>query len=301
MSDRERPVCNYEGSRYSTEFWTASRSYEDGAERIALRHLLPPRGRRLLEIGAGFGRLVDLYQGYDTVVLLDYARTQLEQAVERLENGRSDGGPRYVFVQANFYHLPFVPASFDAVTMIRTLHHAVDAPAVLHQIAQVLGPGGAFVLEFANKHNLKAIVRYLLRRQAWSPFDPEPVEFVELNFDFHPRWVWQQLAAVGLQRDGVRTVSHFRVGLLKRWVPTRLLVTLDGLIQWTGELWQLSPSVFVRAMAPPTGKPAPAGVLFRCPACGAPLTEAHDEGFQCTCGESWKRVGQIYDFRYPRP
>ncbi|HHE70853.1 MAG TPA: hypothetical protein ENL34_01040, partial [Chloroflexi bacterium] len=70
MSDRERPVCNYEGSRYSTEFWTTSRSYEDGAERIALRHLLPPRGRRLLEIGAGFGRLVDLYQGYDTVVLL---------------------------------------------------------------------------------------------------------------------------------------------------------------------------------------------------------------------------------------
>ncbi|HRT31545.1 MAG TPA: hypothetical protein P5211_03925 [Anaerolineae bacterium] len=73
-----RPICNYEGSRYSTEFWDSSRAYEDGAERAALRVLLPPQGRRLIEIGAGFGRLADLYQGYETVVLFDYASTQLE-------------------------------------------------------------------------------------------------------------------------------------------------------------------------------------------------------------------------------
>ncbi len=43
------------------------------------------------------------------------------------------------------------------MTMIRTLHHAMDAPGVLREVSEVLAPGGAFVLEFANKLNLKAI------------------------------------------------------------------------------------------------------------------------------------------------
>jgi ubiquinone/menaquinone biosynthesis C-methylase UbiE len=292
----ERPICSYEGSRYSTEFWTQARGYEDAVERIALRALLPPRGRRLLEIGAGFGRVVDLYQGYETIVLLDYAETQLAQAVERL----GDDGP-YVFVQANFYHLPFARGLFDAVTMIRTLHHATDAPAVLSEVSDVLGPEGAFVLEFANKQNLKAIARYLVGRQDWSPFERNPVEFVELNFDFHPRWIWAQLAHVGLEREAVRTVSHFRIQLLKRFLPTRLLASLDALVQPTGARWQLSPSVFVRSRAAAEKDPAPEGVFFRCPACGRPLEGLPPvASLSCACGETWTRNGAIYDFRWPR-
>jgi SAM-dependent methyltransferase len=297
----ERPICSYEGSRYSTEFWTQARSYEDAVERVALRALLPPRGQRLLEIGAGFGRVVDLYAGYDTIVLLDYAETQLAQAVARL----GTDGP-FVFVQANFYHLPFVTGLFDAVTMIRTLHHATDAPEVLREISEVLGPEGAFVLEFANKQNLKAIARHLLGRQDWSPFDREPVEFVDLNFDFHPAWIWDQLARVGLTREAVRTVSHFRIDLLKRALPTRLLAALDAAVQPTGALWQLSPSVFVRSRAGAEKDPAPEGAFFRCPACGRPLAGSLPTGPQpadalpCACGETWTRSGAIYDFRWPR-
>ncbi|MGC9349463.1 MAG: class I SAM-dependent methyltransferase [Anaerolineae bacterium] len=295
----ERPVCNYEGSRYSTEFWTEARAYEDAVERIALRALLPPTGHNLVEIGGGFGRLADLYAGYDTVVLLDYAHTQLAQAVDRLGEVGEGGQPRYVFVQANFYHLPFVAGCFDTVTMIRTLHHATDASAVIRGISDIIGPEGAFVLEFANKRNLKAIARYLLRRQSWSPFEREPVEFVDLNFDFHPKWVWEELKGVGLTREEVRTVSHYRVEFLKRLIPTPLLVKLDALAQPTGNLWQLSPSVFVRASAD-AGRPSPAaGTFFRCPACGASLGGPPQEEFECTCGRTWRRNGAIYDFRYP--
>ena len=292
----KRPICSYEGSRYSTEFWTQARSYEDAVERVALRALLPQRGRRLLEIGAGFGRVVDLYAGYDTIVLLDYAETQLAQAVARL----GAEGP-FVFVQANFYHLPFARGLFDAVTMIRTLHHATDAPEVLREVSEVLGPEGAFVMEFANKHNLKAVVRYLLGRQDWSPFDREPVEFVELNFDFHPGWIWEHLERVGLEREAVRTVSHFRIDLLKRALPVRLLAALDRLLQPTGALWQLSPSVFVRSRADADRAPAPEDVFFRCPACGRPLEGRPPiHALTCACGETWERKGAIYDFRWPR-
>lgn len=295
----QRPICNYEGSRYSTEFWDRSRAYEDGAERVALRALLPPHGRRLIEIGAGFGRLAELYQGYETVVLFDYASTQLEQAVARLGAGGPAGKPCYVYVMADFYKLPFVAGLFDTVTMIRTLHHAVDAPAVLHGLARLLGPQGVFILEFANKHNFKALARYLLRRQRWSPFDLAPVEFVPLNFDFHPRWIWEQLARVGLQREAVRTVSHFRVGLLKRWLPVTWLVTLDRLLQPTGRWWQWSPSVFVRAVAG-NNAPAPEGAFFACPECSTPLGMPPHATFTCAgCGRTWQRQGAIYNFREP--
>ncbi|MBN1875650.1 MAG: class I SAM-dependent methyltransferase [Anaerolineae bacterium] len=292
-----RPVCNYEGSKYSTEFWTESRDYEDGAERVALRALLPPRGGCLVEIGAGFGRLADLYAGYDTVVIFDYARTQLEQAVARLGTSGPGGKPRYVFVQADFYHPPFAPGLFDTVTMIRTLHHAMDAPAVLGGIAEILGPHGALVLEFANKQNLKAIARYALGKQTWSPFEQEPVEFAELNFDFHPKWIWSQLEGVGLRREAVRTVSHFRIEQLKQWIPTNVLVSLDALAQHTGPLWQLSPSVFTRARAGAGKMPAQEGTFFRCPACGSLLGNPPQVAFACGCGKTWRREGEIYNFR----
>ncbi len=289
----ERPICNYEGSRYNTDFWTAERSYEDAVERVALRALLPPHGRRLIEIGAGFGRLADLYEGYETVILFDYARTQLEKAVERLGHD-----PRYLFVQGNFYHLPFTAATFETVTMIRTLHHAADAAAVLHGAAELLTSEGIFILEFANKHNLKALLRYLLRRQSWSPFDEAPIEFVELNFDFHPRWIWQQVETAGLRIEAIRTVSHFRHPLFKRLLPLDLLIRLDALAQSTGRWWQWSPSVFVRLRAP--RKERQEGPLFRCPACGTPLGDPPQRDFTCpTCGKRWTQKAGIYNFRDP--
>ncbi len=300
MTTSQPPVCSYEGSRYSTEFWNEARAYEDGAERVAMHALLPPRGRTLMEIGAGFGRLADLYSGYETVVLFDYATTQLEQAVARLGQQGEGGKPRYLYVKADFYKLPFVPGVFDTVTMVRTLHHAVDAPAVLKGVANILAPNGAFVLEFANKHNLKALLRYLFHRQPWSPFDPKPVEFVELNFDFHPRWVWEHLEACGLQREVVRTVSHYRMGFLKRLLPTSWLVRLDGWTQPTGAWWQWSPSVFVRSRASAEKSAAPEALFFACPECGEPLGAPPQEAFTCSrCGRTWRREGEIYNFRDP--
>ena len=74
-------ICDYEGSTYRTDFWEGQgREYEDLAERIALRKLLSPDGDLLMEIGAGFGRLADLYDNHKKVVLLDYSKSMLHQA-----------------------------------------------------------------------------------------------------------------------------------------------------------------------------------------------------------------------------
>jgi ubiquinone/menaquinone biosynthesis C-methylase UbiE len=226
------PICDYEDSQYQSQFWDqGERVYEDQVEAIALQRLLPPRGDLLLELGAGAGRNTPRYQNFKRIVLVDYSTTQLQQARARL--GDSD---RYIYAAANIYHLPFVPGLFDAATLIRVLHHMADAPYALRGIRQVLKPGGIFILEFANKQNLKAILRYIFRRQSWNPFSREPVEFARLNFDFHPAAVrsWLQRSGFNVQRQ--LTVSHFRIDFLKRRLPLKLLVTLDSLAQWSGDL-----------------------------------------------------------------
>jgi SAM-dependent methyltransferase len=226
-------------------------------------------------------------------VLLDYSHTQLEQAVQRL--GLSE---RYTYVAADVYRLPFVDGLFDAATMIRVLHHMADAPFALRQVRRVLQPAGIFVLEYANKHNLKSILRYLLWRQSWSPFSLDPYEFTKLNFDFHPRAVRNWLAECGFKLERQLTVSHFRVGLLKRLLPTRLLVSLDSLVSLTGALWQLSPSVFTRSRAVGASTPAQAGAFFCCPACRhAPLDERTDALTCPACAKEYPLKDGIYDFR----
>ena len=77
---------------------------------------------------------------------------------------------KYVYVAADVYRLPFTNGLFDTATMIRTLHHMADVPKALKQVRNVLAPQAVFILEFANKLNLKAILRYWLKRQSWSPF-----------------------------------------------------------------------------------------------------------------------------------
>jgi SAM-dependent methyltransferase len=295
MTDRP-PVCDYEGSHYQTAFWDqGGRAYEDETEARALRALLPPQGRLLLDVGAGAGRNVPRYTGFEGIVLLDYSRTQLEQAQARL-----GPGARFRYVVGDVYRLPFVPGLFDAAVMVRVVHHMADAPAALRQLRAVLRPGGAFILEFASKRHLKAIARWLLRRQKWNPFDPAPVEFAALNFDFHPRAMLTWLREAGFQPHAMRALSYFRLPLLKRLIPTAWLVALDVLLQPTGQFVQLSPSVFVRAQAVGGDAASPAGKFFRCPECGCDELMDNGDHLRCPrCDRRWGVRDGIYDFKTP--
>jgi SAM-dependent methyltransferase len=288
------PICNYEGSDYQERFWEkGGRSYEDAVEAVALKRLLPASGNMLLELGAGAGRNTPRYAGYQKVVLLDYSRTQLLQARQRLGDD-----PRYRFIAADIYRLPFTGGLFDGATMIRTLHHMAQPRLALEQVRRVLLPGSVFILEFANKRNLKSILRYALKQQTWNPFSPEPVEFAPLNFDFHPDTVRTWLRLSGFAIDRQLTVSHFRMGFLKRFAPLGLLVKLDSLAQLTGNHWQLTPSVFVGTHALGNTQPAAADAFFCCPACGHdPLADTPPLLTCPTCGQTYPVENGIYDFR----
>lgn len=294
MNSNQPPICDYEGSDYQATFWDkGDRAYEDQVEAIALKRLLPASGQMMLEVGAGAGRNTPRYQAFQRIVLLDYSRSQLQLAQARL--GREK---RFIYVAADVYHLPFVPGVFDGSTMIRTLHHMAEPQRALHQVRQTLKPDGVFILEYANKLNIKAISRYLLGRQTWNPFSPEAVEFAELNFNFHPRAVRSWLVESEFAVKRQLTVSHFRVAALKRLIPLKLLVGFDSILQLSGNWWQLSPSVFILAKASGDTPVAPAGNLFRCPNCGhAPLEHSTSPVICPSCARDWGFEDGIYDFR----
>jgi SAM-dependent methyltransferase len=293
MPDTPAPrICDYEGSDYRTRFWEGQgRTYEDLVERQVLRRLLPAGGQRLLEIGAGFGRLTAEYAMYDRVVLLDYSFSQLAYARQQLGDGR------FIYVAADAYNLPFAPGAFDVATMIRVLHHFERVPEVLTGIRRVLAGGGHFILEYASKRHLKAMLRYRLGRQDWSPFTPEPVEPVELNFNFHPAYIAAALQQADLTTQQRIPVSFLRLGLLKRTLPAPLLAGVDRALQQTG--WLVTPAVFTlnRAGGSPAALPAD---LFACPQTGAPLRRDGDTLVN-PAGTRWAIRDGIYDFKTPLP
>lgn len=293
------PICSYEDSPWRTEFWRG-REYEDRVERIALARMLPARGARVCEIGAGFGRLAEFYLGYKQIILLDYAHSMLRDAREQLAQNAhlTPHLSRLTLVAADLYNLPLADDALDTAVTVRVLHHVADIPRAFAEIARVVRPAGTYVTEFANKRHLKAMLRYAFTRRAPNPFAYEPYEFVPLNFDFHPRYIEDHLRAVNFLVRERRSVSFFRVALLKRLVPAPLLAALDGLFQSSISNLYLSPSVFFRAESRKPGALRLNPALWRCPACHSTvITETRDALTCQACGRAYPIVDGIIDFK----
>ena len=296
MTERPR-ICDYGNSTYRQDFWEGQgREYEDAVERRVLAQLLPECGQRLLEVGAGFGRISGEYSMYQQVVLLDYSLEQLQYARQKF------GDKRFLYVAADAYHMPFCPGSFDGVTMIRVVHHFEDVSAVLSQIMMSLCRGGKFILEYANKRHLKSMIRHLFGRNPWDPYSLEPVEFVELNFDFHPEFMRAQVMALDFDILRELPVSWFRLGIFKRYLPTALLSQADAIMQRTG--WRISPSIFLdlqldasqnEAMIPISNDPLE---ILRCPRSSTSLRRDGNTLISQD-GIRWAVSDGVYDFRRP--
>ncbi len=241
---------------YRDAFW-APRAYEDLCDRIALRALLAGSSGHLLDVGAGFGRLVDEYGAFEHVTLVDASPAMIEAARERVGSD-----PRISIVQADAADLPIASGSIDVVVAVRLILHVGDPQAVFAEVARVLRPGGLFVLEFPNRRHLLARLRHLARRQSWSPSDPGPHEYREGHFSHQPATVARQLRRAGLVPTSRRAVSLFRSARLKRLMPARYLATLEAPLQARLGHLAPSPSLYIasrnRDRAPIAGVPPPA-------------------------------------------
>jgi len=224
------------------------------------------------------------------VILLDPARSQLRQAQERWR-----GDSRFIYVVGDIYNLPLSTSGFDIVLTVRVLHHLSDVPAAFRELHRILRPEGGYILEYANKRNLKEIIRYLAGRSRKQPFSPQPVEYAPLHFNFHPSYVEKALREAGFAAERALAVSSFRLAFLKRLLPLSWLTRLDSLLQSPTAPLKLAPSIFLlmRAVKEKAGK----GGIFRCPSCGGEDLEERASSLLCLgCGRSRPIEDGIYDF-----
>jgi ubiquinone/menaquinone biosynthesis C-methylase UbiE len=241
-----QPLATYEDLGYRDVFW-AARAYEDACDRIALRALLPARGTRLIEVGAGFGRLTGEYAGYDRVVLLDSSEVHVRAANEALS-----GNPRFEIHLGDALALPFPDAIFEVAVCVRVLHHFNDPRPLIAELGRIVRPGGVLVLEFANKRNLKSIARRLLRRQSWSPFASGSVAYKPHHYDHAPVSVRRALQAAGFSIERMRAASLFRVPSLSRRVSPNFLARVEAPLQ--EPLGSITPGPSVFLLARKTGR-----------------------------------------------
>lgn len=239
-------ICDYADTDYAAFWADGTRDYEDRVERIALWRLTEQISGTCLEIGAGFGRLVNEYaRRCSRVVLTDYAAHLLAQASAR---ARLLGLDNVECRQMNLYELDEAGWQFDNAICVRVLHHVESVPDFFRQVNLVLRDGGSFVFEYANKRNLVEILRWLFRRPNIAPFDRRPsARKQNVYYNFHPAYIRDMLRRNGFVIEQELSVSIFRSRLLKRLFGPRLLSELERPLQRLLAPLHLSPSVFVRA------------------------------------------------------
>jgi len=117
----------------------------------ALQDLLPDRIGRLLDIGTGTGRLLEvLAPRAESATGIDASREMLALARARLTE-RGLGGHCAVR-QGDLYRLPFADAAFDVVTLQMVLHYAEGPAAALAEAARVLKPDGVMAIADLGPH-----------------------------------------------------------------------------------------------------------------------------------------------------
>ena len=247
-------VSDYNGYDYKKIFWEdADRKYEDLADRIAIRKLLPKHMGAFVDIAGGYGRLADEYlPRADSATLFDYSKTELAQARELY-------GPRLKTKAGDIYSLPFKDSSFDALMMVRATHHFADMQKVSDQLFRILRPGGVAVIEVANKRTLPKMFRYWLKKSDINPFDLEPACLKDLNadgfFNYHPKYIEHIFRQSGFQIEKVLSVSNFRSPRLKRVVGTKVLVRLEKAAQGPLAPIRFAPSIYYRLRKPAATTP----------------------------------------------
>lgn len=105
------------------------------AEMIAAAH------GDVLEIGAGTGANLALYNGVESLTVTEPEPPMLR----RLEQRAKEVAPRAMVMRAPAEDLPFNDDSFDTVVSTLVLCGVDDQPRALRELRRVLRPGGQFI------------------------------------------------------------------------------------------------------------------------------------------------------------
>jgi ubiquinone/menaquinone biosynthesis C-methylase UbiE len=244
---------DYESYDYR-EFWEDDkRSYEDASERLALGKLFKTvkKAGAIIDIGCGFGRLFNEYRDFDTIIMMDYSLNNLKNTkdtvLDYLNQDRKEF-EKVHFIAADAQNLPFKNDTFDAAISVRIVHHLANPGKFISETGRILKNKGLFILEFANKRNLKNILKFLSGKLKMSPFSTEPYMVGETIQDNHPSVIIDSFKKNDLKIGRIISVSNLRIGFLKRKIRLIDLLKLENIFQGLFSLCKLGPSIFIKAI-----------------------------------------------------
>ncbi|HTI31144.1 MAG TPA: metalloregulator ArsR/SmtB family transcription factor [Sphingomonas sp.] len=126
--------------------WDALRSLHasDEAVEAAMHHLLPAPLGRVVDLGTGTGRMLELFGGTNAI--------GLDRSPEMLRLARAKLDGRGVELrQGEVTALPLADGIADTVIVHQVLHYLADPAAAIAEAARILGPGGRLlVADFAS-------------------------------------------------------------------------------------------------------------------------------------------------------
>ena len=150
---RNRAERSEAASRYfasHAEVWDQIRSLhvaESDVERAIERSLGRKSLGRLVDVGTGTGRMIELFAGRASHAIgIDRSSEMLRLARVKLEAAGIPSSLR----QGDMYALPLADGSADSVIIHQVLHYAHSPATAIAEAARVLAPGGILlVIDFA--------------------------------------------------------------------------------------------------------------------------------------------------------
>jgi SAM-dependent methyltransferase len=156
------------------------------------RYVGERRGLRVLEVGAAKAWAARFWLERDC----EFVATDI-LADAKIGLGRGAFYGDFARVQADGEHLPFAAESFDVVYCVATLHHALDLPQMVSELARVARPGALLA-------GLNEGTRGVLR----SPENPEQEAEKELGINEHVHTVWAYVAAFARNGLAIRRLER---------------------------------------------------------------------------------------------
>lgn len=137
------------------ESWDAIRSLHvaESAVEDRIRAMLGSNLGRLVDIGTGTGRMIELF-GCDATHAIGIDRSP---EMLRLARAKLDGQGQFELRQGDIAALPLADASADTVILHQVLHFIPAPEAALAEAARLLAPGGRILIADFAPHDLEEL------------------------------------------------------------------------------------------------------------------------------------------------
>lgn len=235
-------------------YWN-SRNYEHESEVLALKRFLGKLKNKgtIIEIGAGYGRLAPIYLRHFKKVIIT------EPSIKLLSIAQDNLPDKHItFIKSTLQTITkkTKPHSADVVLMVRVAHHITDMNKAFKSINALLTPRGYFVLEFANKRHLKALIVEFLKGNITFALDIFPKDIRSAKskrnhsipfINYHPDVIENLLEENGFKIVDQVSVSNIRIPFVKRFVPVSVLVKIENYLQKHFSNHRYGPSIFILA------------------------------------------------------